>query len=70
MDDGTQHEATFLYPKGDPNNPLSEDELLAKFRGNLRGVLDDARAERLAALVGNLENIELADLSACLVKES
>jgi len=70
MDDGARHEATFLYPKGDPNNPLSEQELLAKFHGNLRGVFDEARAARLAALVGDLENIELAELSACLVKEN
>lgn len=33
MKDGKKHEATCLYPKGEPENPLSREELEEKFRG-------------------------------------
>ncbi|MDO8595372.1 MAG: hypothetical protein Q7R45_02000 [Sulfuricaulis sp.] len=66
MDDGARHEATFFYPKGDPGNPLTPVELERKFRDNVHGVFNDADAERIIALVANLENIEVGELSACL----
>ena len=33
MKDGKEYEASCLYPKGEPENPLSQDELDNKFRG-------------------------------------
>ena len=33
MKDGNEHEATCLYPKGEPENPLTQEELEDKFRG-------------------------------------
>lgn len=66
MDDGTRHEATFMYPKGDPSNPLTPEELVAKFRENVRRQLSGGEAERIIALVSDLENITLGDLSSCL----
>ena len=33
MKDGNEYEATCLYPKGEPENPLSREELEDKFRG-------------------------------------
>ena len=32
MKDGQKHEATCLYPKGEPENPLTQEELEDKFR--------------------------------------
>ena len=32
MKDGKSYEATCLYPKGEPENPMSEEELVEKFR--------------------------------------
>lgn len=33
MKDGNEHEATCLYPKGEPENPLTQEELEEKFKG-------------------------------------
>ena len=33
LKDGNKHEASCLYPKGEPENPLSDEELEEKFRG-------------------------------------
>ncbi len=33
MKDGNEHEAACLYPKGEPENPLTQEELEEKFRG-------------------------------------
>lgn len=33
MKDGNEHEATCLYPKGEPENPLTQEDLEEKFRG-------------------------------------
>lgn len=66
MEDGARHEATFFYPKGDPGNPLTPEELERKFRDNLQGVFSDADAERIVALISDLEHIEVRQLTACL----
>ncbi|MFA7439182.1 MmgE/PrpD family protein [Castellaniella sp.] len=64
--DGSRHEATVYYPKGDPGNPLSAPELEQKFRDNGHGVLNPGQADRLVALIGDLENAPLASLSALI----
>lgn len=33
MKDGNEHEATCLYPKGEPENPLTQEKLEEKFKG-------------------------------------
>ena len=43
--------------KGDPRNPLSWDELVAKFRANAATVLSPQRAEKLAAMIRDLEGL-------------
>ena len=62
MDDGRQVEEMFMYPKGDPANPLSDEELEAKFRRNLQGVVDEAETTRLLEVVGALERHGALDL--------
>jgi 2-methylcitrate dehydratase PrpD len=44
------------YPKGDPENPLSESEVLGKFKSLTRGLITDARAEALCQRVMALES--------------
>jgi 2-methylcitrate dehydratase PrpD len=66
MNDGKVYEETVLYPKGDPANPLSPEELTAKFRDNLKGVLSDGQTAQLIALIDDLENITVAELADCL----
>lgn len=66
LGDGTQHEATFYYPKGDPGNPLTSAELEQKFLANVEGVLRDDAARRLLALVSDLETIAVSELADAL----
>ena len=47
---------TVRYPKGDPQNPLSWDELLAKYRELGRSVLPEGRLDELAQRVRAVES--------------
>ena len=55
--DGRKLEAFNEYPKGDPENPLTASELVAKFRSLTEGILSGDRADRIVDRVMNLENI-------------
>jgi len=47
--DGREFTETVDHAKGSPQNPLSDDELIAKFRANCDGVLDTARQDEIIA---------------------
>jgi 2-methylcitrate dehydratase PrpD len=47
LKDGTSFQETVLFPKGDPQDPLSAAEIEAKFRGNAEALLGAARANEL-----------------------
>jgi len=47
---------TVRYPKGDPHNPLSWDELLAKYQELGRSVLPEDRLDVLSQRVRDLES--------------
>jgi 2-methylcitrate dehydratase PrpD len=66
--DGCRHETEVLFRKGSNEDPMTADELRAKFIGLAAPVLGAARADALAAAVDRLEMIEDAcELSALLV---
>jgi 2-methylcitrate dehydratase PrpD len=44
---GQQHENFIRYPKGDPENPLTGDEMAAKFRSLAGAVLNSERCEQV-----------------------
>lgn len=56
--DGRVLEGSADYPKGDPENPLTQAEVLDKFHHLTRGRLERARAERLAERVLHLEDVD------------
>ena len=56
LHDGRQVSTTVRYPKGDPQNPLSWDELLAKYRELGRSVLPEDRLDELSQRVRALES--------------
>ena len=61
---GEQLQAELMFPKGDPQNPLSNDELAEKFRENARDVLPEQAAERFIDLALRLPEVtDLADLT-------
>lgn len=51
MEDGTRHETVEEHNRGSAANPMTADELLAKFHDNAADVLPAARRERLAEAV-------------------
>jgi 2-methylcitrate dehydratase PrpD len=52
---GTRHSYTAKIAKGAPQNPLTEEEVLDKFRSNARTVIPGKRAEELIVAVRSLE---------------
>jgi 2-methylcitrate dehydratase PrpD len=66
MNDGRTYTAHVDYPKGDPENPATKEEILAKFHGLTEKFFDQARRDQIVAAVDRLETMpnlaELADL--------
>lgn len=52
------------YPRGDPENPVTQEQLAAKFRELAGSYYEDQAVEDLILSINELENI--ADLSAML----
>jgi len=57
LKNGTRHSFTARIAKGHPENPMTESEVLDKFRGNAKLMISEKRAEELIANVSDLENI-------------
>ncbi|HEU0249000.1 MAG TPA: MmgE/PrpD family protein [Gaiellaceae bacterium] len=56
--DGTSFEADFPYQKGGPENPLSADEVRAKYRANAAGALGHDATQRLEETILALDDID------------
>jgi 2-methylcitrate dehydratase PrpD len=64
LDDGQRHEKFVRYPKGDPENPLTWDEMAAKFRSLAGRVLP---ADRCTAIVDQIASFNPAKLPGLCV---
>jgi len=68
MKDGTEYRASTKAPKGDPENPISYDELTEKFRGVTKEVIPGGNVEKLIEYIKDLEEVKdmrtIADLCA------
>jgi 2-methylcitrate dehydratase len=65
---GESHTAEVDAAKGDPQNPLTDDEVIDKFRANTEAALDPACQERLIEATWDLEDVaDIADYMALLV---
>jgi 2-methylcitrate dehydratase len=56
--DGTQHTAENEFPRGHDQNPMSDDEVAAKFRRLAEGRLDRAAQDRVLDLCWHLEALD------------
>lgn len=56
--DGQQYTVRIDYPKGDPENPLSWDELMDKFNGLTAPVYPEQRRGQIVARIRSLESVE------------
>ena len=57
MKNGTRYTHTARIAKGDPRNPMTDEEVLQKFRSNAKSVLSQEQAGKLAAVVHDLEAV-------------
>ena len=55
--EGTSHTKQLDYPKGDPRNPLTDDEVEAKFDALATPVLSDRRRQQVKDAVWGLERL-------------
>ena len=53
--DAKTHRRQVAWPKGDPRNPMTEEELTSKFLGMATPALGEARARRALEAIQNLE---------------
>ena len=58
LKNGKRHSHTAEIAKGDPRNPMSETEVMGKFRGNAQMAISEKHTEALIASVGQLESVE------------
>jgi 2-methylcitrate dehydratase PrpD len=58
LKNGTRFTYTARTAKGDPRNPMSEEEVLEKFRSNAKSVISDQQTEELLATMKNLEKLD------------
>jgi 2-methylcitrate dehydratase len=65
--DGKEHTKQVDYPKGDPRNPLTDDEIEQKFDALAEPVLTAASARKLKEAVWDLDALgSISDLMAML----
>lgn len=66
LNDGKEVSAHVRYPKGDPENPLSWDELIGKYQALTGAVWDQEKRESVQGAVQRLEQQSLRELAALL----
>jgi len=70
MKDGSEYKAFLSKPKGDPENPLSFDELAAKYRSAARPAISEEAAEKLLGTVKQLETArDMRDIVQLAMKD-
>ncbi|HEX8875229.1 MAG TPA: MmgE/PrpD family protein [Phycisphaerales bacterium] len=70
LHDGSQHAAEVEYPKGDPRNPLTWDEIETKLRSLALGVIDDDTVDRVRDRVHRLDAISTRQLCEALTSQA
>jgi len=56
MNNGQKFTGRVDYPKGDPRNPMTDEELLKKFEGLAANVLSEEKVRGIRTTVFDLEN--------------
>ena len=68
--DGRSWRADIDYPKGDPDNPFTPDELREKFSQLTKDIYSPGRQEAIAAAIAGLgAGVELDDLLPLLARD-
>ncbi|MCZ6734881.1 MAG: hypothetical protein O7C65_03720, partial [Planctomycetota bacterium] len=71
LTDGTQYQHRVDVPKGDPRDPMTEDEIAVKFNALGWDVVGETSCNQLRELILNIENqATLGRLFALMTSES
>lgn len=68
--DGTKNNALVEAPKGDPDNPVSWEEAIAKFSDMVSGVLSEKGCALLVDACRNLESLETAETLLAIINDN
>ena len=63
LNDGRVLQAHVDYPKGDPENPASDEEIIAKFNSLAEPYVERDKREKIVEAVMRLENINIVELA-------
>jgi len=67
---GARHSFTARIAKGDPRNPMTETEVIEKFRSNAKLIISDKQADELISSMRNLEAVDnLRELVGLLIPD-
>jgi 2-methylcitrate dehydratase len=66
--DGRSFSEQLDYPKGDPRNPLTDQEIEEKFAALAEGVLSKPAQQKLKDAIWNLENVDSVSKLMALMK--
>lgn len=67
MEDGTTYVGEVKYPKGDPENPATREEVVNKFMNNAANTIGSVKAQRIVELVNKIDTLTSIDeLIFCL----
>ena len=61
MNDGSAHEAVEEHNRGSAANPMTQDEIIAKFYDNAADLLTPGQRDRLVETTLRLDSLERAD---------
>jgi 2-methylcitrate dehydratase len=64
---GDEYEAYLEYPKGDPREPMTEDDLDVKFAGLAEGLLDADRQKKVKEMIFSCEKMSAIEFMAATV---
>lgn len=69
--DGREVETQLDYPKGDPRNPLTDDEIVGKMAALAKGIAADDEVERMGSAISRAEVFDdVRELAGALVVRS
>jgi 2-methylcitrate dehydratase PrpD len=70
LNNGVRQSFTARIAKGDPRNPMTETEVIEKFRSNAKLGISEDKAEKLIAAVQKLETLSNVKELAALMMPS
>jgi 2-methylcitrate dehydratase len=67
---GASHTAQTDVAKGDPADPLTDDEIVAKFRANAEGVVSERRMDQIVEATWNFDTLaSIGDYMRLLISQ-